>query len=362
MVKQNFSSWALFITLAIVWGSSFILMKDAALSLTGWQIGSIRITAAGIVLLPLAIFHIRKIPLRKLPLVILSGTLGNLFPAFLFAIAIDKKINSSLAGILNSLTPLFVVLVGLLFFGMKVHQKKIIGVVIGFIGLVLLTLTRRTVTIDNYGFTLLTPIATVLYGFNVNLVGRYLKEINPLMIATVSMVFIAIPAATEEEAKHDFLWRIHHHAPARGMIQIFNRSHYEDVLVTRVHGWCDDAMAQKRFDAINNFEEMLTLHNDTIIFKFYLHISPEEQQERLKERMDDPTKQWKYNKKDFEEAGKWEQYMDMYEDIFENCAVIPWTIVPADQNWYKEHLIAKTLVEKLRELNMKYPQLNSKEE
>ena len=195
MVKQNFSSWALFITLAIVWGSSFILMKDAALSLTGWQIGSIRITAAGIVLLPLAIFHIRKIPLRKLPLVILSGTLGNLFPAFLFAIAIDKKINSSLAGILNSLTPLFVVLVGLLFFGMKVHQKKIIGVVIGFIGLLLLSLTRGTVTIDNYGFTLLILMATVLYGFNVNLVGRYLKEINPLMIATVSMVFISIPAA-----------------------------------------------------------------------------------------------------------------------------------------------------------------------
>ena len=195
MVKQNFSSWALFITLAIVWGSSFILMKDAALSLTGWQIGSIRITAAGIVLLPLAIFHIRKIPIRKLPLVILSGTLGNLFPAFLFAIAIDKKINSSLAGILNSLTPLFVVLVGLLFFGMKVHQKKIIGVVIGFIGLLLLSLTRGTVTIDNYGFTLLILMATVLYGFNVNLVGRYLKEINPLMIATVSMVFISIPAA-----------------------------------------------------------------------------------------------------------------------------------------------------------------------
>ena len=167
---------------------------------------------------------------------------------------------------------------------------------------------------------------------------------------------------TEEEAKHDFLWRIHHHAPARGMIQIFNRSHYEDVLVTRVHGWCDDAMAQKRFDAINNFEEMLTLHNDTIIFKFYLHISPEEQQERLKERMDDPTKQWKYNKKDFEEAGKLDQYMAMYEDIFENCAVVPWTIVPADQNWYKEHLIAKTVVEKLRDLNMKYPKLNSKEE
>jgi PPK2 family polyphosphate:nucleotide phosphotransferase len=162
---------------------------------------------------------------------------------------------------------------------------------------------------------------------------------------------------TEEEKSHDFLWRVHQHAPARGMIQVFNRSHYEDVLITRVHGWCDDKTAEKRFDAINDFEELLTLHNDTVIFKFYLHISPGEQQERLQERLDDEAKTWKYNEKDLAEAKLWDQYMIMYEDVFENCSVVPWTIVPADQNWYKEYLIAKTLVDGLKALDMKYPQL-----
>lgn len=168
---------------------------------------------------------------------------------------------------------------------------------------------------------------------------------------------------TDEEAAHDFLWRIHLHAPARGMIQIFNRSHYEDVLVTRVHGWCDDATAEKRFDAINHFEELLTLHNNTHILKFYLHNSAEEQKERLQERIEDPTKHWKYNAKDEEEAALRDKYLQMYEDVFENCSVIPWTIVPADQNWYKEHVVAKKLVETLKGLNMKFPdvQLQPKE-
>lgn len=162
---------------------------------------------------------------------------------------------------------------------------------------------------------------------------------------------------TEEELAHDFLWRIHQHTPAKGMIQIFNRSHYEDVLITRVHDWCDDATAQKRFDAINNFEELLVLHNSTQVFKFYLHVSQQEQQQRFRERLDDHTKQWKYNEKDFEETKLWDKYMNMYEDAFENCSVVPWTIVPSDQNWYKEYLIAKTVVTQLKELDMKYPQL-----
>ena len=162
---------------------------------------------------------------------------------------------------------------------------------------------------------------------------------------------------TEEEKAHDFLWRIHKYAPAKGMIQVFNRSHYEDVLVTRVNGWCDDATALRRFDAINQFEEWLTLHNSTLIFKFYLHISPEEQKERLEERKSDPTKQWKYNSKDFDVARLWDQYMEMYEDVFENCNALPWTLVPSDQNWYKEYLVARTMVDRLKELNMKFPEL-----
>lgn len=160
---------------------------------------------------------------------------------------------------------------------------------------------------------------------------------------------------TEEELSHDFLWRIHLRAPAKGRIQIFNRSHYEDVLVTRVHGWCDDKTAEERFEAINQFEKLLVLHNSTRIFKFYLHISEEEQQKRLKERIEDPAKHWKYNAKDEEEAKLWKDYRKMYEDVFENCNAIPWTIVPADQNWYKEYLITKTLVEALKELNMRFP-------
>lgn len=160
---------------------------------------------------------------------------------------------------------------------------------------------------------------------------------------------------TEEEAAHDFLWRIHHHTPAKGMIQIFNRSHYEDVLVTRVHGWCDDATAQKRFDAINAFEELLALHNNTQILKFYLHTSAEEQQDRLRERVEDPAKRWKYNPNDQKEAALRDKYLQAYEDVFAHCSALPWTIVPADQNWYKEHLIAKQMVETFKSLNMKFP-------
>jgi len=162
---------------------------------------------------------------------------------------------------------------------------------------------------------------------------------------------------TEEEASHDFLWRVHHYAPPKGMIQVFNRSHYEDILVTRVHKWCDDVTAKKRMKAINDFEELLQEHNHTHILKFYLHISPEEQQKRLKERIKDPAKMWKYNEKDFEEAKLWGTYMQMYEECFENCNVVPWTIVPSDQNWYKEFMIAKNLYDLLKSLNMKYPGL-----
>lgn len=162
---------------------------------------------------------------------------------------------------------------------------------------------------------------------------------------------------TAEELSHDFLWRVHQAAPAKGMIQVFNRSQYEDILVTRVHGIIDDATAKKRMKAINDFEQLLTEHNSTRILKFYLHVSPEEQQQRLKERLDDPAKQWKYNANDFEEAKKWDDYMHMYEEAFDKCNDVPWTIVPADQNWYKEYLIANTLLETLQSLDMKYPGL-----
>jgi len=162
---------------------------------------------------------------------------------------------------------------------------------------------------------------------------------------------------TPEELSHDFLWRVHHGAPAKGMIQIFNRSHYEDILITRVHGWCDDETAKKRMKAINDFENLLQEHNNTHILKFYLHISMEEQHERLLERTKDPGKMWKYNEKDFEEAKRWDDYRKVYEDCFEHCDKIPWMIVPADQNWYKEFIIATALYDLLKSLDMKFPGL-----
>ena len=167
-------------------------------------------------------------------------------------------------------------------------------------------------------------------------------------------------APSPEELAHDFLWRIHLHTPQKGYIQIFNRSQYEDILITRVHKWIDNKTAHKRMRAINDFEKLLQEHNDTHILKFYLHISPKEQQERLEERIHNPAKQWKYNENDFEEAKLWDDYMAMYEDCIENCNDVPWTIVPADQNWYKEHVIATTLRDTLKGLKMQYPGLKKK--
>ena len=167
-------------------------------------------------------------------------------------------------------------------------------------------------------------------------------------------------APTAEELAHDFLWRIHAHAPRKGYIQLFNRSHYEDILITRVHNWIDGETVRRRMKAINAFERLLMEHNDTHILKFYLHISPEEQKMRLEERIRNPAKQWKYNQDDFKEARLWDKYMDAYEDCFENCEEAPWVVVPADQNWYKEYLIAHMLRNTLRKLDMQYPGLKKK--
>ncbi len=166
---------------------------------------------------------------------------------------------------------------------------------------------------------------------------------------------------TEEELSHDFLWRVHKNVPGKGVIQVFNRSHYEDILVTRVHKWCDDTTAKQRMKAINNFEQLLQQHNHTHILKFYLHISPEEQQGRLAERMKEPAKMWKYNARDFEEAKLWDVYMEMYEDAFANCNDPEWTIVPSDQNWYKEYIIAEKLNSLLKSLDMQYPGLKKED-
>jgi len=199
-------------------------------------------------------------------------------------------------------------------------------------------------------------VLVVLQGMDASgkdgLVRKVFTSMNPQGVRVHSF---KVPTA--EELSQDFLWRIHAAAPPKGMIQLFNRSHYEDILVTRVHKMIDDKTAKKRMKAINDFEQLLVEHNNTQILKFYLHISPEEQQQRLQERIHNPAKQWKYNEKDFEEAKLWDDYMAAYEDCFEHCNDVPWTIVPADQNWYKEHIIAHTLLKTLEKLNMQYPGL-----
>lgn len=184
------------------------------------------------------------------------------------------------------------------------------------------------------------------------LIRNVLGNMNP---QGVNVRSFKVP--TEDEKEHDFLWRVHKFAPARGMIQVFNRSHYEDILVQRVHKWIDDNTAAKRMEAINNFERLLTEHNNTTILKFYLHISEEEQKERLKERLEDPRKMWKYNKNDSTEAKLWKDYRQMYEEAIENCNDVKWIIVPSDRNWYKEYVVAQTLRDTLRSFRMEYPKL-----
>ena len=159
---------------------------------------------------------------------------------------------------------------------------------------------------------------------------------------------------TEEEASHDFLWRIHQKAPARGMIHVFNRSHYEDVLVTRVHKMIDDAEARRRMDHINAFEKLLQ-DSGTVVVKLYLHVSEEKQLERLKDRTEDPRKMWKYNPGDAQVVERREEYAQAYEEIFKRCAVAPWHIIPADQNWYKAYAAAVALRDAMRGIAMEYP-------
>lgn len=204
MQREKLINWAIFAILSLIWGSSFILMKESRAALNGYQIGGIRILSAGLFFMPFAFVHIRRIPLKKLPLVVLSGLLGNFFPAFLFAIAIEKKIDSALAGILNSLTPLFVVVIALLFFKAKTAQKKVIGVLIGFAGLTILSLSKGGVTGENMGFALLILLATVCYGLNVNVVSHYLQGVEPMHMATVSLAIVSLPAVIVLAAMNTF--------------------------------------------------------------------------------------------------------------------------------------------------------------
>lgn len=195
MALNKIINWGIFLLLTFIWGSSFILMKHSKEELTASQIASLRIFTAGLVFLPFAVVHIFKIPRKKLGFVILSALTGNLIPAFLYAIAIAKGIDSALASILNSLTPLCVVVIAITAFKDKIQTRKIIGILIGLGGLILLFLLWKGISFDNIKYASLILGATICYGFNVNMVAHFLKDIRPLHIATVSLAFMIIPTA-----------------------------------------------------------------------------------------------------------------------------------------------------------------------
>ena len=163
-------------------------------------------------------------------------------------------------------------------------------------------------------------------------------------------------APSAEELDHDFLWRIHQAVPNRGTIGIFNRSHYEDVLVVRVHNLVPPSVWRGRYEQINRFERHLS-ETGTRILKFFLHISKAEQRRRLQARLDDPDKRWKFSRTDLQERKRWSDYQSAYEDALTKCSTpwAPWHVVPADHKWYRNLAVARTLVEALEEMAPRPP-------
>jgi PPK2 family polyphosphate:nucleotide phosphotransferase len=161
---------------------------------------------------------------------------------------------------------------------------------------------------------------------------------------------------TPEEASHDYLWRIHADCPQRGEIVVFNRSHYEDILVPRVHDLVPKKTWQARYRQINQFERHL-VENDTVIIKLFLHISKEEQRVRLQERISDPAKNWKMNLKDLDERKHWADYTAAYEDILTECSTdeAPWHVIPADHKWFRNLVVSQIVADRLDALDLKYP-------
>ena len=167
----------------------------------------------------------------------------------------------------------------------------------------------------------------------------------------------AFKGPSEEELAHDFLWRVHRFVPRKGEVRIFNRSHYEDVLIVRVHNLVPKSLWSARYEQINNFEKML-VENDIHVIKLFLHISREEQRNRLKERLDDPTKHWKADPADFKEREYWDEYTQAYDDILTRCSTeyAPWYVIPANKKWFRNLAIAEIMVDQLSRLKMKFPE------
>ncbi|MBC7414874.1 MAG: polyphosphate kinase 2 family protein [Herminiimonas sp.] len=177
------------------------------------------------------------------------------------------------------------------------------------------------------------------------------SAVDPLGVRSV-----AFKAPTTIEREHDFLWRVHSEVPAQGEIAIFNRSHYEDVLITRVHGWIDDAEAARRFAHIRDFERMLA-ETGTVILKFFLHISSAEQKLRLEERLADPEKHWKFDPNDLEERKAWADYQDRYRAAIRETDAdhAPWYVIPADSKTHRNLAIATIVADTMKDMNLAYP-------
>ena len=183
-------------------------------------------------------------------------------------------------------------------------------------------------------------------------IRRIMSGVNPQGVRVTSF-----KKPTDEELAHDFLWRIHKAAPPRGMIGIFNRSHYEDVLVVRVHNLVPKKVWEARYEHINNFERLLAGDGEVTILKFYLHISKDEQKERLQARLEQPHKRWKFDPGDLDERALWDDYMKAYEAVFARCSTktAPWYIVPANKKWYRNLVISETIVKTLEGMKLKFP-------
>jgi len=169
-------------------------------------------------------------------------------------------------------------------------------------------------------------------------------------------IVTSFKAPTPLELAHDFLWRVHQHAPPKGYLGIFNRSHYEEVLIVRVHNLVPEKVWRERYEHINNFEKLLA-DNGVAILKFFLHISKDEQKERLEKRLADKSKNWKFNPGDLKERDLWDNYMEAYEDAINKCNTpwAPWHVVPANKKWYRNLVISECIVEALESLDLKYP-------
>jgi PPK2 family polyphosphate:nucleotide phosphotransferase len=163
---------------------------------------------------------------------------------------------------------------------------------------------------------------------------------------------------TPEELAHDFLWRVHAHVPAKGEVAIFNRSHYEDVLVVRVHKLAPEEVWSERYDLINDFERLLVVENNTTILKFFLYISKQEQLARFKQRLDDPARHWKISDSDYEERERWDDYVKAFEDVLAKTSTenAPWFVIPSNHKWFRDLAISQIITRTLEDLNMKMPE------